>query len=165
MLRDTSPPVIFAKRLNLEDTLQLDYFNLSLYHLSPLKWYPWILSQNYLHCLGSTISWSSWISSLNMRFLFRLPSPLLKSRLPNYSFTILSLNLAFLDKWSWTETLDGKENFGNKSARKWEWLDPLLQLIILKPMVRLKFLINPWRFLCMPTLAQAGMIGLITLMP
>ena len=69
-----SPPATFAKRLNLEDTLQLDCSNLSLYHLSPLKGYLWILSQNYLHHPDSTTSWSLWINSLNMPFLFQLQS-------------------------------------------------------------------------------------------
>ena len=31
------PPVIFSRRLKLEDMLQLDYFNLSPYHLSPIS--------------------------------------------------------------------------------------------------------------------------------
>ena len=37
ILRDMSPPATFVKRLDLEDTLQSDYFNLFPYHLSPLK--------------------------------------------------------------------------------------------------------------------------------
>jgi hypothetical protein len=45
--------------------LQSDYFNLSLYHLRPLKWYPWILFWNYLHRLVLTISWLLWINSPN----------------------------------------------------------------------------------------------------
>ena len=98
MSQDIKRYVSTCKRLNLEDMLQLDYSNPSLYHLSPLKWYLWILSQNYLHHLDLTTSWLLWINSLNTPFLFQLLSPLPKSRLLTYSFTTLSLNLAFLDK-------------------------------------------------------------------
>src|SRR6267154_3711499 len=68
ILNDAYPPVIFAKRLNHSATLQLDYSSLFPFHLSPSKWFRWILFQNYLFPIDSTISLLLWINSRNTLF-------------------------------------------------------------------------------------------------